>query len=226
MLLYKIIATLIKSLARIFYYAVPVSYEAVSDVIRDHYEDKRLGIETNSLPRMFSKDLSSGAGTLKDGNRYEHICYRRLDLLIPQLGPTDNEVFVDFGCGKGRVIFYLGTKLKMKKLVGVEYEANVAAIAKKNLSRIKVPHSPIEFIQGDAADFDTSEMTILYMYNPFGNATMERVLANIKKGWLANPRRIKIIYYNPLCRDLLSAQDWLKFEGLCPVTGAGMWKTV
>jgi len=224
-LLYKLLFSLVRCMGRVINYAIPVSYRELKEVTNDHRWDKKLGIETGWFPLLGSKKLGSAAGANKDGTRYEAATYSRLLALADVLKPSEQDVFVDLGCGKGRVVFVMST-CKVKKSIGVEFDEALANDAKRNLKNMRVPHAPVEIIQGDAADFDSSEITILYMYNPFGPKTMEQVLLNLKNGWLARPRQIRIYYCNPLCRDLVSAQDWLKFEGICPATGAAVWKTV
>lgn len=225
MLVYKIFVELVRSLARIVHYAIPVSYRGVVEVINDHQQDKRLGIETSWLPLLTSSDVRSLAGSNKDGTRYESPTYRRLMALITTLAPTEQDVLVDLGCGKGRMVMLFSTG-KVKKAIGVEFDAELAEDAKKNVRDIKVSHAPVQIIQGDAADFATTEVTIYYLYNPFGPKTMATVLENIRKSWLANPRTIRIVYVNAVCRDLLGAQTWLKHDGECPGSGAGIWRTV
>ena len=224
MLLYKILFELIRSLGRVFNYAVPVSYRMMKEVINDHRWDQKLGIDTSWYPLLTSRNVCSLAGASKDGTRYEALSYRRLIGLADTLKPGDQDVFVDLGCGKARVPLLMSTR-KVKKAIGVEYDEGLAAMARHNLASLKMPHSSVEIIRADAANFDTSEGTIFYMYNPFGRQTMERVLINIKQGLSSHPRSIRIVYLNPLCRDLLSAQDWLVYEGECPASGAAMWRS-
>jgi len=225
MLLYKILFSLVRSFGRVVHYAIPVSYREMKEVINDHKWDKKLGIETSGFPLPGRKNSDSAAGANNDGTRYEAVAYSRLLAMAKVLEPSEQDVFVDLGCGKGRSVFVLST-FKVKKVIGVELDEKLAEVAKQNLRSLKVPHSDIEIIQGDAVNFESSEVTILYMYNPFGPKTMEKVLLNVKRGWLAKRRRITVYYINPLCRDLVSAQDWLKFDGVCPATGGGVWKTV
>lgn len=62
--------------------------------------------------------------------------------------------------------------------------------------------SPIEVRWEDAATTDISDRTIYYMFNPFGPHTMNQVVTNIEKSLRMNPRKVTIIYVNPVHRSL------------------------
>jgi hypothetical protein len=48
------------------------------------------------------------------------------------------------------------------------------------------------------------------MFNPFGPKTMCHVLQNIRRSLETMPRKITIIYYNPVCAELLHTAEWLQ----------------
>jgi len=138
--------------------------------------------------------------------------YGRLEKMVQYLKPFSDDVFCDLGCGEGRVVFFMARQ-KLKKIIGVELDEGVYAVAYRNLHKVRKKKTPVEVLNIDAADFDPKEGTIFYMFNPFGAGTLKRVLDNIRESLAVNPRRIRIVYYG-LRRDiLLDKQDWLVREG-------------
>ena len=56
--------------------------------------------------------------------------------------------------------------------------------------------------------FPSGNLLIL-LANPFVGEVMSSVLRNIKEAAAAEARTIVIIYFHPVCRDMLLACDWL-----------------
>jgi SAM-dependent methyltransferase len=122
-----------------------------------------------------------------------------------------NDVFVDLGCGRGDLVWHVATGRKIKKVIGIELFHKYAVVAKKNRTGRR-QLSPVEIVEGNVADVDLCEGTVYYMFNPFGEKTLRRVLENIKKSYLSKPRGIRILYYNPAFAHVLDRTDWLQPE--------------
>jgi len=50
------------------------------------------------------------------------------------------------------------------------------------------------------------------MFNPFGPATLAAVLKRIRESLVKQPRKICVVYYNPLHLDVLRAELGLSVE--------------
>jgi predicted RNA methylase len=124
---------------------------------------------------------------------------------------TPDDVFIDIGCGAGRVIFFIAAQ-NLKKVIGVELNEELIDAARQNYRALKLRNSPVEIVCADAAVFNMDEGTIFFMYNPFGYKTLRKVVANIKKSIEASPRKIRIVYYGLWHRHLLDDEDWLELE--------------
>ena len=107
-----------------------------------------------------------------------------------QFGSDD--VFVDLGSGKGRVLLSVATK-NLKKVIGIEIRKDMFDIAMENLEKSKMKNTPVEIVNADVATFDMKEGTIFFMFNPFGINTQKRVLENIRSSLVVNPRQVRII---------------------------------
>lgn len=199
----------IKRLCFFFRTFVLYAYKKIS-IIEGSYYDKKFGIETTK--QYFSTcDLSDN----KDSCPYEAAPYRRLKKIINYLRLSSEDVFIDFGSGKGRVVFFAAMQ-KIKKAIGVEVNRDLVAIAKNNLNSLKSDSisvsTAIEFINSDVSAFDIKEGNIFFLFNPFGYKTLITIIENIKKSLIISPREIRIVYLNPIHRNLLDRQDWLVLE--------------
>lgn len=87
-------------------------------------------------------------------------------------------VFIDIGCGKGKVCFYAATTKKFKKIIGVEYERSLVDHAEEFRQRFL--KYPIEFLHKDATEFSLpdSEQCMVFMFNPFDATVMRLFLKN------------------------------------------------
>lgn len=170
--------------------------------------DRILDIETGGVILHPQLDISLN----RDMIGYQPVFYGRLEKMIKGLKLTPEDVFVDLGCGKGRVVFFVALQ-RLKKVIGVELDRELFVVAQKNLHNLKINRTPIELKNCDASNFDVREGTIFFFFNPFGYETFNKVINNIKESLVINSRKIRIVYYAPAYLYLLDSQDWLIREG-------------
>lgn len=178
----------------------------VFELIKTHRLEKRFNIKTEEL--YFFEDKFS---LYKDSLIYQPTPYSILEKTLDYLRPKTEDIFIDFGCGKGRVLFFVALQ-KLKKVKGVEIHKELIDIAHRNLVNFKLNKTVIELINEDAANFKISDETIFFMFNPFDCKTLQKVLENIKNSLFDNPRQIRIVYYVPAHHSLLDNEDWLIME--------------
>lgn len=121
------------------------------------------------------------------------------------IGPDD--VLVDFGSGKGRVV-YRAARYPFKRVVGVEISPALNAIARRNVDRNhrRLRCQEIEFITADARDFVVpDDMTIAYFFSPFVGSVFAAVLDNIIASIDRAPRSVTLIYACPVLEREVSA---------------------
>lgn len=105
-----------------------------------------------------------------------------------------NYTFVDFGCGKGKVLFY-AYDYGFQRVIGVEF-CDLADIAKANMLKYD-KRDCSRVIKGDAVDFVIpAEPCVLYFANPFSDLVSKEVLANIFAAYNRGNKAIYIIWYN------------------------------
>ncbi|MFO0984147.1 MAG: methyltransferase domain-containing protein [Planctomycetota bacterium] len=175
--------------------------------LRNRLIDRWLGIDTTGVIHGPRPGTQFG-----DQLHYECLDYRlqRKYLAALRIGPQD--VVIDVGCGLGRVLCACA-RMGAHECIGIEYDATLAAKARENARTLRGRRSPIAVRVGDAVEADYSRGTVIWMFNPFGEQTMKRVLARIEQSLAAAPRTLRICYVNPVHEALLAACGWLHYKG-------------
>ncbi|MBI5819527.1 MAG: class I SAM-dependent methyltransferase [Verrucomicrobia bacterium] len=177
-------------------------------MLRDSFgyaNDKRHGIETESVDSFRFRDVCA------DATRYEAVPYWLLKRIVQVVKPCPEDVFFDIGCGKGRALAMFAL-CPIRKCVGVEIDPALAQVAERNAASLKGRVASIEIRTENAAETDYSLGTIYFMFNPFGAATLAAVLKQIRESLAKQPRKICVVYYNPLHLDVLRAELGLRVE--------------
>lgn len=170
----------------------------------------RLGISTRGVFRP--KDYLHGVW---ERHSYSTIPYRSIFKILRFLALKNTDVFVDLGCGKGRVIC-CAARYDLVEVIGVEYLEHLSKLARRNLHQLRGRRSPVSVISGVAEDFDFTQGTAFYLYNPFGPKTMSEILSKLRYGLDARDREVRIAYVNAMHEELLADTPWLKHYGTLP----------
>ena len=108
-----------------------------------------------------------------------------------------NYTFVDYGSGKGRVLF-TAAEFPFKNIIGVEISQALHKSAERNLISYvgETLKSDIELWCGDAREYALPDGDlVLFMYHPFGPDILKEMLTHIQAAGEQNPgRRILIPY--------------------------------
>jgi len=114
--------------------------------------------------------------------------------------------FIDLGSGKGRTLL-LASDYPFRRIVGVELLPALHHIAQENLQKYHSESEKcfaLESICENAAAFAfPAEPTVLYLFNPFPEAGLRRMLANLDQSLRENPRPVYVLYHNPLLEHVL-----------------------
>ena len=132
---------------------------------------------------------------------YEPTSYFALDKFYENYCINEDECIVDFGCGKGRLNFYLNYKYNCNVL-GIEMDEiffNKCLENKhKYLKTIKREEDKINFLCILAQDYKISSRdNKFYFFNPFSVHIFMKVLENILISFEEKQRKIEIILYYP-----------------------------
>ena len=125
---------------------------------------------------------------------YEPTPYIVLDHLASSGFIGKNDVVLDYGCGKGRVGFFLSYRTKAKT-IGIEYDERIYESALENRKNAK---SKAIFVLTKAEEYEVpSEVNRCYFFNPFSAEILHKVMARIVESWYENPREVFLFFYYP-----------------------------
>lgn len=113
---------------------------------------------------------------------------------------TPNDSFLDYGAGKGRIV-YQAAGYPFGRVVGLEISERLAQIAERtaerNRARFNCPR--VEIVCADVVGFVVpDDITFAYFYNPFVGDTFRAALAGLIDSLDRRPRELTLIYSHPL----------------------------
>jgi SAM-dependent methyltransferase len=177
----------------------------------DRRFDRRWGTDTCGLvPRAELGLEGEHAGDSSDYQPVQVPVFRAImrDLPIEHA----RYAFVDFGSGKGRALL-MAARCPFRRIIGVELSPVLHEAALRNVAlfdRRRAAGTPIELYRGDAVAFPLPEGdAVCFFYNAFGRPVMEKMAAKLEAS-LRRPRRMFVVYRNPVCADVLDGARFLR----------------
>ena len=127
---------------------------------------------------------------------YEPTPYRVLERLANSGLIGKKDVVLDYGCGKGRVDFYLAYQTKANT-IGVEYDERIYQGAIEN-RKTAVSGARTEFVQMRAEEYRVpGEVNRCYFFNPFSVELLHKVMSRMIESYYENPREVFLFFYYP-----------------------------
>ena len=127
---------------------------------------------------------------------YEPTPYSVLDRLAASGLIRQGDAVLDYGCGKGRVGFFLSYRTKAT-VTGIEYDERIYQAALENRKAAALKTKP-EFILARAEEYTLPrEISHCYFFNPFSVEILHKVMARILASYYENPRDIYLFFYYP-----------------------------
>ena len=127
---------------------------------------------------------------------YEPTDYNVLEQVVNTGLIRKNNTLIDYGCGKGRVSFFLSSQTKCRS-IGVEYNPRLYEKALTNQDRASRGHL-VTLVQQDAADFAVPHYADrAFFFNPFSTDILRTVMMNLLESCREFPREILLFFYYP-----------------------------
>lgn len=118
--------------------------------------------------------------------------------------------FMDIGCGKG-VVLKEAVKYPFQKIAGIELIPEIFHTLQKNMRILKLDR--VECIHGDATTFaDYGSYDTFFLYNPFSEEILEKVLDKIVESRNDRNKTATIIYHDPRFLFLVEKQAGYRVE--------------
>jgi SAM-dependent methyltransferase len=128
-----------------------------------------------------------------------------LDRVLKNISINENDSILDIGCGKGGALITL-SKYHFQAVDGLDISDKLLSIAKTNFKKLNI--GKVKLFHANAVTFtDLDNYTFIYMANPFPASIMKTVISNLDTSIKKHPREITIIYYNPVCHDVIVSES-------------------
>jgi hypothetical protein len=111
---------------------------------------------------------------------------------------------------KGKPLMVAST-YPFRRLIGVDVSPACIEVARRNVAGYgpdRIDPARVELRVQDAADFAfPDEPLVVYLYNPFPGAVLDRVVANLEASLRESPRPAAVVYVNPHALSALRRSD-------------------
>lgn len=127
---------------------------------------------------------------------YEPTPYSVLERLANSGLIGKRDVVIDYGCGKGRVDFFLSYQTKANS-IGIEYDERIYQTAIEN-QKSAISRTRTEFVLARAEEYKVScGVNRYYFFNPFSMEILRKVMARIIESYYEEPREMYLFFYYP-----------------------------
>ncbi|WP_455720425.1 SAM-dependent methyltransferase [Agathobacter sp.] len=127
---------------------------------------------------------------------YEPTPYSVLERLANSGLIRKGNTMIDYGCGKGRVDFFLSYQTRCRS-IGIEYNERIyeRAVQNKNTAAAS---GRVEFELADATQYAVPmDVDRIYFFNPFSMEILQKVIGRVLKSYYEDMRQIKLFFYYP-----------------------------
>jgi SAM-dependent methyltransferase len=170
-----------------------------------HVLDRALNVETATPVALAQFGLDA-----PDRVHYEAGGWLDLPRLLRAGDVTPEDVFLDLGSGKGRVVLQ-ATQYRFARVIGVEISEDLTQIARRNAAscRLSARCGAIELVHSDALDYAIpDDVSVVYVFNPFRGSSFGAVLTRLEESVDRRPRALRVIYRNAVHHDDLVARGF------------------
>ena len=127
---------------------------------------------------------------------YEPTPYSVLERLANSGFFRKRDVVLDYGCGKGRVDFFLSYQTKANT-IGIEYDERIYQSTLEN-QKTAVSGARTNFVPARAEEYEVPpEVTRFYFFNPFSVELLRKVVARLLESYYEKPREMLLFFYYP-----------------------------
>lgn len=176
--------------------------------MKEYYYDKLLGIKTRGDQKGFNKSTHY--------HRYEPTPYNALEELFNHYQLKSSDQIVDFGCGKGRLNFFIH-HLFNATVIGIEMNEDFYQEAMINhsnyLKKTNKSKDKVHFLCCFAEEYQIAPLdNRFYFFNPFSIQIFMKVINNILLSLEKTEREIELILYYPSEDYIYFLENHTSFE--------------
>ncbi len=169
--------------------------------VQNAFFDDRYGVDTDGVIGLDELGISDPLSV-----HYLPTGVWNLRRILPRRDVSEDDVFVDFGSGKGRVVLQAALHYPFRRVYGIEMSEQLHRIAEQNveLSRDRFRCRDVRLVRANVLDFEIpDDVTIAFFYNPFVGEVFKNVISRLLASVDRRPRPLRIIYGNPVEEEAL-----------------------
>jgi len=127
---------------------------------------------------------------------YEPTPYCVLETLAKEGYIGKKNTLIDYGCGKGRVDFFLSYQTRCRS-IGIEYDDRIYHVAVEN-QKNAASAGRTTFLMENAETYQVpTEADRFYFFNPFSVEILQSVIGRILDSYYEEPREMLLFFYYP-----------------------------
>lgn len=165
--------------------------------------ERKYGIDTIKIARLLDEKIESE--NLSHASIYQASSYYLIEKAFEFLkNEKVNSGLLDFGCGRGRILV-VAAHYGFKKITGIDFSPILCIDAEANAEKAVsiFPGIDINVICTDAISYQIEPyQNCFFFFNPFDEVVLLKVVKNILSSLKDFPRKIFIIYINPVHRHI------------------------
>lgn len=173
--------------------------------LKEWRKERELGIHT--FGALAPDELSIEADSKFGGHLYQPSSSVIFEQALSKLSfDFSDKTLLDVGSGKGRVLV-LAAEAGFKKVIGIEYAAELNDIAHTNIERVRdrFPNTEFSLQEGDALVYDIpEEVDVIYLFNPFDEQAVSVLMNRVKPAFERN-KPVCLIYVHPVHSNVLKS---------------------
>jgi cyclopropane fatty-acyl-phospholipid synthase-like methyltransferase len=162
--------------------------------------DRRLGVTTTGV--------TASAEQVGKGLPYEPVRWVVIARLLRDLRLTREDVLLDAGCGKGRIVLRAAIGTPVRRAIGFDIATPLVEVAKRNAERTagRIGDTEVDLEVADATTREIpDDVTVVVLNNPFLGDVLERFLDRVYDSLARRPRRLRLLYVWPAGGETVAA---------------------
>jgi SAM-dependent methyltransferase len=155
--------------------------------VSENLWDKRLQIRTTGRDDLKADQFH---------HPYEPTPYCVLERLADSGLMGEGDTVLDYGCGKGRVEFFLSYRTKANT-IGIEYDERIYDDALEN-QKTTASKAKTSLVLANAEHYEVPlSVNRCYFFNPFSVEILRKAMARILESYYEAPREMLLFFYYP-----------------------------
>ena len=179
---------------RVFSNGLASTIQSAIAVVEDWVFDNWYRLDTRV--EVAVQDLDISQEDKQHAEKYKATRARYFRKLMKRLQLTPDGVFVDVGCGKGRILL-LAAEHGFGRVVGLEISPNLSEIAQRNIAAYKQNAQSTASISVVCTNIlhhqFKHEETVFFLYSPFEREVTQQFLEMVRESIRQNPRSVFLV---------------------------------